>query len=205
VAAWWFTFIVLTVAAERLELGRLRPQRAAARPLFLACGALLVVGAASLPASTAPRLPFAAGLLATALWLAAFDIAWRTLRAGGYARYAACALLAGYAWLGVAAVAWALPAYGLRDVALHAIGLGFAFSMIFAHAPIIVPVVARVRVQFSPLFYVPLVALHASLLWRVGPGWHDFAARREGAWLNAAALLLFVVTLLAAIVRSPRR
>ena len=46
VAAWWFTFIVLTVAAERLELGRLRPRRAAVLPAFVACAALRVVGAA---------------------------------------------------------------------------------------------------------------------------------------------------------------
>ena len=130
-------------------------------------------------------------------------MAWRTIRAPGYARYAACALLAGYAWLAAAAGAWAAPpALGLRDLALHALGLGFAFSMIFAHAPVIVPVVARVRLRFSAAFYVPLVALHASLAWRVVAGLHDIAQRRTGAWLNAAALVLFAVTVVLVVARS---
>jgi hypothetical protein len=198
VAAWWFTFIVLTVAAERLELARLRPRHALARPTFAVSAALLVGGAAAMTVAPPAHVLFAAGLLAIALWLAVFDVAWRTLRAGGYARYAACALLAGYAWLAIAALAWAAPAAaGLRDVALHAIGLGFACSMIFAHAPLIVPVVTRVQVRFTVAFYAPLLVLHASLAWRVAAGWHHFAARQQGAILDAAALVLFAVVLLA--------
>jgi hypothetical protein len=209
VAAWWFAFIVLTVAAERLELGRLRPRHALAPPLFLACTALLLAGAALSATGRAGAMLFAAALLAMAAWLFAFDIAWRTVRTSGYARYAAYALLAGYAWLVVAALAWVareLAPIGpaARDAALHAVALGFAFSMIFAHAPIIVPVVARVRVRYTPLFYAPLALLHASLAWRVFAGLADVAARRQGAWLDAAALLLFAITLVYAARTSSR-
>jgi hypothetical protein len=207
VAAWWFAFIVLTVAAERLELGRLRPRHALAPALFLACSALLLAGAALAGVERGGTILFAAALLAMAAWLFAFDLAWRTVRTHGYARYAAYALLAGYAWLVVAALAWVakdatLLGAGARDAALHAIALGFAFSMIFAHAPIIVPVVARVRVRYTPLFYVPLALLHLSLAWRIFAGLTDIAVRRQGAWLDAAALLLFAASLVHA-TRTP--
>ena len=206
VAAWWFTFVVLTVAAERLELGRLRPRHRLALPLFGAAGALLVAGAAAVALGPAGRILFGAGLVGIAAWLATFDVAWRTLHAPGYARYAACALLPGYAWLAVAGVAWSLPPHaGARDLALHGIALGFAFSMIFAHAPIILPVVTGVRVRFTPAFYIPLVALHASLVWRAGPGFGDLLARRTGAWLNVAALVAFALTMIFASRRPAHR
>jgi hypothetical protein len=118
---------------------------------------------------------------------------------GGFARYAAIALLGGYAWLAAGGIAWAAAATvapAARDAAIHAIGLGFVFSMILAHAPLIVPVIARKRMRYTPAFYAPLALLHASLLLRLAGGALDSAARRWGGVLNAAALALFVLLLL---------
>ena len=190
--AWWFTFLVLTIAAERLELTRLMPRSNGAAPLFAQAAGLLVVGAiASLADDTWGRVLFGAGLLAVAAWLAAYDVARRTVRMPGFARYAAVALLGGYAWLAVAGVAWAF-APGQRDIALHALGMGFVFSMIFAHAPVIVPVVLKRRVAFSRLAYVPLALLHLSLLVRFAGGAADATLRAAGGVLNACAVALFV-------------
>ena len=202
---WWFAFLVLTIAAERLELTRLVKRRAAAHPLFASVVVLLLAGAGL--AAVEPRwgaLAFGAGLCALAAWLAAFDIARRTVRAGGLAGYAATALLGGYAWLAVAGLAWACASFhpGLRDAALHALGLGFVLSMILAHAPIIVPVIARVRIAFVPFFYVPLALLHLSLLLRVVAGAADPAWRLAGGVLNAAVVVLFIATLFHAIRRA---
>jgi hypothetical protein len=92
------------------------------------------------------------GYAALALWLLAFDIARRTVRKSGLTRYIAVALLAGYFWLGVAGL------LGLRfggetaglhyDAFLHSIFVGFVFSMIFAHAPIILPAVTGLPLTF---------------------------------------------------------
>jgi hypothetical protein len=198
--AWWFAFLVLTIAAERLEMTRLMPRRAAAMPLVLAAAAVLLAGAAIATFhDRAGGIVFGAALCALAAWLGAFDVARRTVRADGLARYSAVALIAGYLWLFAAGVAWALAHAGAapsRDLALHALGLGFVFSMILAHAPVVVPAVARVRFRFTGLFYVPLFLLHASLLLRVVPGFEDFAARRAGGVLNAAALAIFIATVL---------
>jgi len=196
--SWWFTFLVLTIAAERLEMTRLvkRPPRIQA--LFLGAIAILVAGAAlSTFVPTAGGVLFGAGLVALAAWLAAFDIARHTVAARGFARYAAVALLGGYAWLAVAGLAWIAMASGApqaRDAAMHALGLGFVFSMILGHAPLIVPVIARARMRYVPFFYVPLALLHASLVLRLLPGLGDATLRLVGGVLNAAAIAMFALT-----------
>jgi len=168
----WFAFLVLTIAAERLEMTRLMRRRRGAGAAFAAAVALLV---AALPlfalSASAAGLVYGLALLGLAAWLGRFDIARVTIATHGLSRYMAVALLAGYTWLGVAGVAWMLAALGLpaRDTALHAVGLGFVFSMVMAHAPVILPAVAGVKLQFGPAFYLPLALLHGSLALRLPP------------------------------------
>jgi hypothetical protein len=201
-AAWWFAFLVLTIAAERLEMTRLMRRPPAAAPLFHGSVALLLGGAAGVAwAPPAGAIVFGAGLVALAAWLGAFDIARRTVRTEGFSRYSAVALMAGYAWLAVGGLAWAAmatnPAW--RDTALHAIGLGFVVSMILAHAPVVVPVIARRRMRYTAFFYAPLALLHASLLLRLAAG--SAGVRQWGGILNALALLAFAGTLVHALSR----
>jgi hypothetical protein len=139
---------------------------------------------------------YGASLFMLAFWLGVYDIARRTVLAQGLSRYMAICLLSGYVWLAVAGAAWAATSVGmpLRDVALHALGLGFIFSMIMGHAPVILPAVARVKLQFGVFFYVPLAALHLSLVLRLGWGAADISQRIAGATFNAAAIALFAAT-----------
>jgi hypothetical protein len=145
----------------------------------------------------AGAIVFGAALLALAAWLATFDIARRTIASHGLSRYMAVALLIGYAWLGVAGAAWIATALGqpLRDLALHALGVGFVFSMIFAHAPVILPALTGVKVHFGLHFYLPLALLHASLAIRV-PGALDVTFLSAGALGHGVAIAVFMVTLL---------
>ena len=196
VVPWWFTFLLLTVAAERLEMTRLMRRRPAAQPLLaLVVLALLGGAAASAVAPVAGGIAYGAALVLLAAWLLVFDTARRTAGAGGLPRYMALCLLGGYLWLAASGVAWAAAASGLpvRDAALHAIGLGFLGSMVLGHAPVILPAVARIKLAFGPVFYVPLAALHLSLLARLGPGLLDARWRSAGAVANVLALLLFAV------------
>jgi hypothetical protein len=84
---------------------------------------------------------------------------------------------------------------------LHTVFLGFAFSMIFGHAPTIVPAITGIRLPFRASFYVPLALLHLSLVLRIAG---DLAVQQElrrwGGLLNEVAILLF----LAATVRAAR-
>lgn len=201
VLAWWFTFLVMTIAAERLEMTRLMRRRPGAKASLIAVLVVMVVGAAcSALAPRAGSLLYGAALFLLAAWLGSFDIARRTVRADGLSRYMAVCLLGGYAWLAVAGAAWMALALGqpVRDVALHALGLGFVFSMMMGHAPVILPAIASIKLRFSGLFYVPLAALHLSLILRLGAGLADMPLRTAGAMLNAVAIGLFAATVAAA-------
>ncbi|MEP6873314.1 MAG: hypothetical protein ABI887_03035 [Burkholderiales bacterium] len=195
---WWFLLPVLTIAAERLEMTRLTRRHAVAMPVLLVIVALLLAGAALAPQGAGGGVLFGGALVALALWFGTFDIARRTLFSQGLPRYMAVCLLAGYAWLALAGLAWMGVALGCpgRDLALHALGLGFIFSMVMGHAPVILPAVLRVKLLFGPWFYAPLLALHASLLLRGFGGIRLPTLRTTGAELNATALLLFAATLI---------
>ncbi len=161
--------------------------------------AAFVVIAIALAASALVSLPLqGVVLLALAGWLFAFDIARKTVQGAGLPRYIAICLLGGYAWLAIGGAILAAfvdqRAGPLYDAALHAFFVGFVFSMVFGHAPVIVPAVLRIELGYSPWFYLPVVVLNLSLALRVAG---DFAghtgARTAGSIGNALAIALFIV------------
>lgn len=196
---WWIAFLVLTIVGERLDLSRFqKPSRWSAPLLNTSLG---VFGAGVIATALAPAAGVRVtglGLLALAGWLVRFDIARRTVRQRDLPRFMAVCLLAGYFWLAVAGVLLVLFApleSGVRyDAALHAIFLGFVFSMIFGHAPVIFPAVLRLQPAFHPRLYAHVVLLHGALVIRLGA---DLAAsvkaRQWGAILNGVALLAFLL------------
>ena len=203
VIPWWFSFLVLTIAAERLEMTRLMRQRRGAAPmLYVLLAGLLAGAAASSWQAWSGGVVYGASLLGLATWLFCCDIARRTVKTRGLSRYMAVCLLLGYFWLAVAGMAWIALALGwpVRDAALHALAIGFVFSMILGHAPVILPAVLRVKVLFGPAFYLPLMLLHASLALRIlGPP-HAPELLRLAAFGNALAIVAFALTVLGAAV-----
>ncbi|AAP85988.1 NnrS family protein (plasmid) [Cupriavidus necator H16] len=204
VNAWYFIFLVVTVAAERLEMTRLMRRRPSAQAALLAILAGLVLGAAgSALEGNAGRIGgvvYGVSLAFLTSWLARFDIARRTVRSHGLSRYIAVCLLLGYGWLLVAGAAWAGTAAGLpwRDAALHALGLGFIVSMVMAHAPVILPAITRIKLKFGNSFYVPLAVLHLSLAARLSFGHQLPAVKAMAASGNVAAILAFIAVVAAA-------
>jgi hypothetical protein len=184
---WWIAFFALTIGGERLELSRYLKRAPWVRNAFMALAAALLF---------APLEPPLLGvvLVLLALWLFAFDLARVTVRQSGLPRYVAVCLLAGYFWLAVGGALIALQvAY---DAALHAIFLGFVFSMVFGHAPVILPAVLRTALPYHPVLYAPLVLLHASLLARVT------LSTPIGGWGNALAIALFIVCAASLVLRK---
>lgn len=193
----WFSFLVFTIAAERLEMTRLMRRRpGASGALYVVLAAMLFGAALNVVSVAWGGLVYGLSLSALALWLIQFDIARRTVRARGLSRYMALCLLLGYAWLFVAGGAWVATSVGLpyRDAALHALALGFVFSMMLGHAPVILPAIARIKVQFGALYYLPLALLHGSLILRLGVGHFDWRALTAGAVGNAVAIAAFAAT-----------
>ena len=197
---WWMAFLVLTIIGERLELSRFLPPSRYSRLLFTAAVTLYVAGLAG--SSWVPisgHVVLGAGMVAMAAWLARFDIARFTLRHGGLPRFAAVCLLAGYVWLAAGGVfamlagRWPAVIELRYDAMLHTVFLGFVFSMIFAHAPIIFPAVTGLRMPYRPAFYTHVLLLQLSLAWRIaGDCAGSFTAYHWGGLLNVAAVLLFL-------------
>jgi hypothetical protein len=214
---WWMGYLVLMIAGERLELSRLRQPPALIRRVFHGCIALVVIGLACsfFDFSTAIRIS-GFGFLGLAAWLLRYDLAWQSARQPGLPRFMAASLIAGYVWLAMGGILWVVlaqyfsagPGY---DAMLHAIFLGFVFSMIFAHAPIILPTITGLALPFQNIFYLHAALLHLSLILRIaGDLSLSLWLQRWGGLLNAAAILLFLVNNLRAVrlgasVRSIRK
>ena len=207
---WLVGFVVLTIGGERLELARVAMGAAAGAALVALAGA---VGAAAVVALLAPQAGsalFGVTLLALVAWLVRHDVARRTVHGSGAARYMAWCMLAGYGWLAAAGLVWAVsgrvddgPGY---DVVVHAVFLGFAMSMVLAHASSILPAVLRRPLPYRPAMYVPALVLQVSLavrLW-LGDALDLAHAWRLGAVLNIVALLLFVSAAALGLARAPR-
>jgi hypothetical protein len=184
------------------------PPSPATRVAFALVLAALVASLVGMRHPWGPHV-YGGALVALAAWLARQDIARRTVRASGLTRYIAVCLLSGYVWLGVGGVLLLFvglqPGTPANDAALHAIAIGFVFSMVFGHAPIIFPAVLRVKVPYSAAFYGPLALLHVSIAVRLaGDAVASLAWTRAGAWLNALALLAFIVATATAVLRGRR-
>src|SRR5690606_5394227 len=201
VVPWLAGFLVLTIAGERLELATLHMPPHAGRALVLlaasvGCGALIAL---LWPAST---VLFGVVLAGTAAWLVRFDVARRTVRAGEPARFMACAMLAGQAWLVVAASLWLVTAAAwaseaVEDARTRAVLLGFAMWVVMAHAPVILPAVGRIPRSPHRGMYLRLLLLHAGLVVRL---WLGDALGLRLAWqVGGVVTVLSLLGFLAAV------
>jgi hypothetical protein len=199
IVPWWVGYLVLMIAGERLELSRLRQPTALIRRAFHGCVAVILVGLACsvFDSTTAIRIS-GFGFLGLAIWLLRYDLAWQSAQQSGLPRFMAISLIAGYLWLAAGGILWmafalffsAGPRY---DAMLHAIFLGFVFSMIFAHAPIILPTITGLALPFQNTFYLHAGLLHLSLLLRIaGDLSLSLSLQRWAGLINAAAILLFL-------------
>jgi hypothetical protein len=220
VAPAWMGFLLLTIAGERLELNRLlSPSRSSRFAFFLA--AALVLSAVALAGVgfarggnvvfwngesrfTSSSFDLALRLLGFSgagigLWLLGNDMARIAWKRPGLSRFMALSLLAGYVWLTFSGTLFvihgAVVAGETYDAVLHSFFLGFVFSMIFAHGPVIFPAVLSRPLEFHPVFYVHVTLLHAGLGLRLaGDLTDDVWLRPWGGLLNAVAILFFLLS-----------
>lgn len=213
---WLAGFLIFTILGERLELARVALLTKASVRAFAAGGVLLGAGlvltvVSGNTADIGVRLA-GVGLVALALWGARYDIARRTVKIAGVTRFMAVCLLTGYAWLAAAGITWLTAgdlgrSIGTYDAALHAVFLGFVMSMIFGHAPVIVPAVLKVRLPFRWWFYAHVALLHAALIVRLvgGDAFGSRLAWQVGGAGTEIAILLFLGFSAAAVLRARRR
>jgi hypothetical protein len=140
------------------------------------------------------------GLVLTGLWLLRHDVIAIGLKKKGLTRFSASALWVGCVTLVLAGVLLiSLPdlpyAY---DATIHTFFLGFAFSMIFAHGPIILPGLLGLNLRpYHPLLYGPFIGLVLSLLLRLLSDLSVLptACRLWSGWISALSILAYFVIL----------
>lgn len=203
---WLAGFVIVTIAAERAELAALTMGERADRELLALASALTLSVLAALVFPTIGERLVGVVVVAIAAWLAVHDVARRQLRLTGQRRYLATALLAGYANLLIAGLVLAIA--GLRtstatyDVVVHGVFLGFAVSMVMAHAPVILPAVLGRPLPYRPALWVPLVLLHASLAVRFTAALSgQNQLWQAGGVLGVLAMLTFLATAVTLVVR----
>ncbi|NWF71064.1 MAG: hypothetical protein HXY40_18430 [Chloroflexi bacterium] len=206
----WIAFLILTIVGERLELTRVRRLAASVERLLVLCVGLYATGALLTAVSLDAAVRLAGlGEVCIALWLLRFDIAGQSVRQSGLTRYIALCLIAGYLWLAVAGgfglLFGAVYAGFQYDALIHAVLVGFVFSMVFGHAPLIIPALTGRQVAYHPIFYSALLLLHLTLLLRLYSDLTlDFKLRKWAGLLNAVAVLMFMFLLLySLVIRRP--
>ena len=198
---YWIGFLVLTIAGERLELARTMNLGRKETWSFAGFSLLLATGLVCMslrPDLGMSRYLTGAGFASLGAWLLVAGPSRRTVRLPGRMRFIAVSLMIGYLWLIATGVFLCIypwtPAGPVYDAILHSVFLGFVFSMIFAHAPIIFPAVTGKTMTYLPVFYVHTLLLHVSLVMRVIgdlSGGHQL--RTWGALINGIAIVLFMV------------
>lgn len=196
--AWWMGFLLLTIFSERLELNRIKRSSQKAQSIFAVLAAVWLIG---ICLTYVDRyfgwLIASVALIGMATWLFKYDISRKTIRSKAWTKYSAICLLSGYCWLilaGLFGIWKGLPYAGFAyDAQLHMIFLGFVFSMIFAHASVIIPSLTGKEIPYSRYFYLPLILLHSALVLRILSDllWMPWF-RKSGAHSNVLAILLFL-------------
>lgn len=207
---WLFAFVILTIAAERIELARIEMGAGASTRLLVHAWAMVAALVIGVPLPHLGAVLLGVTLVSLVVWLVLNDVARRTIRATGATRYMAACLLAGYAWLLIAAAILLVgfptgrPAY---DAVAHAVFLGFTMSMIMAHATTILPAVLGIQLPYRPVFWLPVVLLHVSLVIRIwfGDGFDVLAAWHLGGVLGVVALVVFMLCAVGSAVAGPVR
>lgn len=210
VLPWLLGFVVLTIAAERVELARITLGPGAGLRVLAHAGSILAALLVGLVHGEAGAVLLGVAFAALVVWLVQHDVARRTVRVPGGPRFMATAILVGYVWLAVAACVLMLggrPVGVGYDAVAHAVLLGYTISMIMAHSTTILPAVLRIPLPYRSALWVPLVLLQASLVVRLGLGdalqWRH--AWQVGGVLGVLALLAFVLTAVTSAVLGPKR
>ncbi len=207
---WYMGFLVFTIVAERLELSRFLPVTRRQKNWLLGSLGLFLVSLL-VPFHGAGKLMAGVSLLSTGTWLLRYDVIRITLRKEGLTRFTAIALLSGYIALLTEGclLVFIGPAQAFGyDMLVHTFFLGFVFSMIFAHGPIILPGVLGLSAKpYHSLFYVPLIILLLSLGVRLAADSFllPLAVRMWSGWLSLGAILLYFISMGIATLHAVRR
>jgi hypothetical protein len=129
-------------------------------------------------------------------WLLRFDMARIASKKNRQFRYSGIGLQVGYLWLVLFGIVLCfMEMHGLfYDLYLHTFFLGFTFSMIWAHAPIILPRVLNINLNlYHPVLWFGWFVFQFTLLGRIASSLLGFSEWRSffGIYNGWSILLMF--------------
>ncbi|GEM_PF-6756302 len=170
-------FPVLYVIAERIELGFMRGMSQRLIETETVLGALLLAMFLDFSIQPGPLsvIPSNAGLFflgAFSAIAARYDPAFRrSTWKGPLQRFMNRGVAIAYVWLftGILLFSLSVNGYnGLLDAATHSIMIGFVGTFIFAHSPIIFPLLFKKEMNQDRVTFAPILILTISVIMRVG-------------------------------------
>ncbi|MEP4534190.1 MAG: hypothetical protein ABJ004_13955 [Cyclobacteriaceae bacterium] len=200
---WWMAFLLLTIVGERLELSRFLPVSKFKQRLLVFFLALFLISCV-LPFHLGGQILTGITLLLIAIWLLLYDMVRKSIRKPGIHKFSAFTLICGYGWLALSGLLYMLDNTGLitYDALIHSFFLGFVFSMIFAHAPIILPGVLGLGFKpYHPTLYVWVVLFQLSLIVRIVGGLLSLNLWKQyGGLVNGVVILLFLFNVMIVVI-----
>lgn len=205
---WWLGFILFIITAERLELTKFLPVTKANKR-WLVLFLMVYIAGVLLSFHGGGQQISGIALIAVALWLMRYDIVGIAIKKSKLQRFIGIALLGGYVSMlltGIFMLAFTshVMAY---DAMVHTFFLGFAFSMIFAHGPVILPgVLGTAAKPWHFVLYVWLFLLHSSWITRVAADTVvNFQLRKISGLLSAVGIIGYLLSIVMLTITSQRQ
>lgn len=201
-STWWIGFLLFTIVGERLELSQFLPVPSWSQNALKSLLALFTVGLI-VPFHAWGNEIMGISALLIAAWLLVFDMAKVASRKAAQFRYIGIGLQVGYLWLGIhGLILMGLGNHSLYyDLILHTFFLGFTFSMIWAHAPIIFPTIFGIReTPYHPVLWITWTGFQLSLLGRIVSSILDEYELRKVLGVANGYLILIQFVLMAGII-----
>ena len=205
---WWMGFLLFTITAERIELSKFLPVSAKTKNLLVGFMALFLAGVI-IPFHGVGKYLSAIAMICIAVWMLRHDVMRIGIKKEGLTRFSSIALLIANGWLiinGVLLIAMPDTAYSY-DILVHSFFIGYAFAMIFAHGPIILPgVLGITNKPYHPVLYGWLFLVQGSLLLRlIADSLFSIEGRKLSGIFSGIGILLYFVTLVVMVVRAQNK
>ena len=204
---WWVGFILFIITAERLELMKFLPVSQFKKKLFTGLHLAFMIGVI-ISFHGIGNIVCGIALIGISTWLMRNDLIGITIKKNNLTQFVAISLLAGYIALlltGILFITFSNQ-WLAYDAIVHTFFIGFVFSMIFAHGPIILPGVLGINAKpFHKLLYLWLILLHSSWLIRIfADAFTEFMWRKASGIISAVSILAYFVSLAFLTIRSHR-
>lgn len=195
---WWVAFPLFIITAERLELMKFLPVSKFNKRIFIALLICFIIGVLFSFHGTGNIISGLA-LMGVSLWLMRNDLIGITIRKDGLPQFIAISLLAGYIGLFLTGMFFFTFSnqWLAYDAIVHSFFIGFVFSMIFAHGPIILPGVLGISAKpFHKILYLWLLLLHSSWLIRIfADVYMQLELRKISGMISVTAIAGYFITM----------